>query len=453
MKDPFPVTPLSGPLAARVPIPGSKSITNRALILAALSPGTVTLEGALFSRDSRIMMEALRRLGFAVEETEEASRICVEGRGGAIPAPAADIPVGNAGTAARFLAALVCLRRGGSYRFSGDAEMERRPMRGLLDSLTRAGWAEVEYHGAPGYVPFTLHTRGLGTGRVEVDPSESSQMVSALLLAGVVGAAPVQVTAAANRFRRSYIKLTTDVIRAFGGSVEADLEKGVFRVGRGLPGPTGGTFVVEPDASSASYFFALPLLVGGELRFPGFHSFPGLQGDLGFLEVLRGCGLEFAVGADGLTVSANGLPKRAVSHDFYEISDTFLTYAALAPVFPEPVEISGIAHTRRQETDRVAGMARELRKLGMGVEERDDRLRLTPDARALKRLALNPEPIIINTYKDHRFAMSFAILASYDLPGNGKPWIAIEDPLCCAKTYPDFFKVLSSLFPTPLTKK
>lgn len=445
MKDPFPVTPLSGPLAARVPIPGSKSITNRALILAALSPGTVTLEGALFSRDSRIMMEALRRLGFAVEENERASRICVEGRGGAIPAATAEIPVGNAGTAARFLAALVCLRPDGMYRFTGDEEMERRPMRGLLDSLTRAGWAEVEYLGVPGFVPFTLHTRGLGSGGIAVDPSESSQMVSALLLAGVGGAAPVEITAATSRFRRSYIKLTTDVIHAFGGSVQADLDTGVFRVHPGLQGPSASTFTVEPDASSASYFFALPLLLGGELTVPGIHSYPGLQGDLGFLEVLRGNGLEFAVQADGLRVSGAGLPARAVSHDFYEISDTFLTYAALAPIFPGPVEISGIAHTRRQETDRVAGMARELRKLGMRVEERDDRLHLTPDTHALKRLALSPEPLIINTYKDHRFAMSFAVLASYDLRGDGKPWIAIEDPLCCAKTFPDFFKVLSSL--------
>lgn len=172
-----------------------------------------------------------------------------------------------------------------------------------------------------------------------------------------------------------------------------------------------------------------------------------MQGDLGLLSVLKACGLEFSCSEGGLNVRGDGAITRGLAHNFYEISDTFLTLAALAPLFPAPLEISGIGHTRLQETDRVAGMAKELAKLGVEVREEKDRLLLKPNLDATKQLALEASPLIISTYKDHRFAMSFAVLGCFDLRGDGQPWLAIQDPHCTGKTFPNFFELLSALNP------
>jgi len=449
LPDPLPIQPLRGPLSATLEIPGSKSITNRALILAALSPETITLRRALFSRDSDIMIRALRNLGFEIHTDDKNSEVVVTGRGGEIPADNAVIHVGNAGTAARFLTALVCLKRGGAFRFEGDLEMERRPMQGLLKSLPHAGWARVQFHQAEGFIPFTLHTRGISKEPVQIDPRESSQMLSALLLTGTAAKTPVTVSSFEKNFRQSYVRLTLGVIEEFGGKVETDGRGTTFTITPGLTMPPNRRYSIEPDASSASYFFAAPLVTPASFNFPGFTRFPGLQGDIRFLEVLKRSGIRFQTGSDSLQVSGDGDFEKAVSHDFYEISDTFLTYAALAPLYPNAAELSGLAHTRKQETDRVAGMATELKKLGVSVTEMRDRLQLVPDRPALKQLAHSSRPLIVKTYKDHRFAMSFAILGLHDLLEDGEPWLAIQDPHCSAKTFPQFFELFRSISSPP----
>jgi 3-phosphoshikimate 1-carboxyvinyltransferase len=392
-----------------VRLPGSKSITNRALVLAALSDRTVTLRGALFSRDTRIMLAALRRLGFAVEADEAARTIVIAGRGGEIPAREATLDVGNAGTAARFLTALVCLRPDGVYRFDGDEAMRRRPIGALLDALASQG-ARADSRS----FPFTLRTAGLPGGDAPLDASESSQLLSALLMVAPRARSPLRVHLTGETVSRPFVAMTEQMIRQFAAAP--------------------AEYAIEGDATAASYFGALVSRSGGELELEGLATGPdALQGDVAFLRLLARHG---HLRLDGPRV-AGGAQRAGIAADFNDFSDTFLTLAAIAPLLDGPTRITGIAHTRRQETDRVAGMARELQRLGQHVVEAEDSLEIQP--RPLR------TDQTIATYHDHRFAMSFAILGSFDRRGDGRPWLTIDDPACCAKTYPDFFTVLEEL--------
>jgi len=409
--DTLPIVPFTRPVRGSVTLPGSKSITNRALVLAALGPKTVTLRGALFSRDSRIMIAALQQLGFQVEADENALTIRVEGRGGEIPAREARIHVGNAGTAARFLTAFVCLRPDGVYHFDGDEAMRRRPIGALLEALAAQG-ARADSHA----FPFTLRTAGLPGGAVDLDASESSQMLSALLMVAPHARTPLTVRLKGAAGSKPFVEMTERMVQQFAAQ------------------PT--VYDIEGDASAGSYFLALPLVVGGALALPNYHG--SLQGDFRFGGVLTEVGLMREPQATTPTFRRrDGGQLHAVNRSFREFSDTFLTLAALAPLLDGPTKISGIAHTRKQETDRVAGMARELTKLGQHVIETEDALEIHP-----RPLASGVE---IETYHDHRFAMSFGILGCHDLHGNGRPWLTIKDPACCAKTFPAFFDLLAEL--------
>jgi len=392
--DKLPILPFTKPVRGSVTLPGSKSITNRALILAALGTKTVTLRGALFSRDSRIMIAALQALGFEVATDEAALTITITGRGGEIPAGEAKIDVGNAGTAARFLTAFVCLRPDGVYHFDGDEAMRRRPIGALLEALESQG-ARANSRS----FPFTLRTAGLPGGAVELDASESSQMLSALLMVAPHARSPLTVTLKGAAGSKPFVVMTELMLQQFAANP--------------------ATYDIEGDASAGSYFLALPLVTGGSLPLTNYGG--TLQGDVKFREV----------------VAAVGPFRHAVDRNFREFSDTFLTLAALAPLLDGPTKISGIAHTRKQETDRVAGMARELTKLGQRVIELEDSLEIHP--RPLQ------SGVTIETYHDHRFAMSFGILGCHDLHQNGRPWLTINDPACCAKTFPNFFEVLEGL--------
>ncbi|MFW6354320.1 MAG: 3-phosphoshikimate 1-carboxyvinyltransferase [Verrucomicrobiota bacterium] len=439
MKDPFPILPFRGPARGAVALPGSKSLTNRALVLAALAEGTTTLEGVLFSRDTELMLAALERLGLALSADREARTITVQGRGGHWPVREASFDVGNAGTAARFLTALLALAPEGRYALDGDPAMRERPMAELLDALTAQG-ARFTFGKQPGHFPFCLESSGLAGGAVTIDAGASSQFVSALLLAAPCARADLVLRV--EQLRPAFVRITTEMMSHFGARV-GDSPEGMLTVGAGAGYRSPGTYAVEPDVTAASYFLALPLVTGGAVRLPGLT--PNLlQGDAAFADVVAALGAEVKQSAHGWEVGApGGTPLPGLERDFRHFSDTFLTLAALAPLAEGPTTIRGIGHTRHQETDRVAAMARELAKLGCTVTEREDSLHIVPDRAALVRAA--ETTVEIETYEDHRFAMSFAILGCADLRPDHGPWLRLRDPLCCRKTFPDFFTTLESL--------
>ena len=450
MTDPLPIQPFTGPIEGSLTLPGSKSITNRALILAALSKGETHLTGALFSRDTSIMLEALKSLGFQIKTDSTKNSISVQGEAGRIPIKSASLNVGNAGTAARFLTAFLAIEPGGRYTLDGDPAMRKRPIQGLLKALTESGAATFEFHKKPGYFPLTLHSQGYKGGTVAVDATASSQILSALLMAAPAGPANVQFIAP--HVRPAYIAITLAVRQSFGADPVAADEVGAYLLpALEYTAPKGGIYAIEPDLSAASYFLSLTALHGGTLKIPALSPKP-LQGDAQFANVLEPLGLEVQQNAFEWMVF--GKSPQAFSHtpatiDFSNFSDTFLTYAALTPLLGCTYTIKGIAHTRKQETDRPAGIARELEKLGQTVTQSHDSLTIKPNLSALKakaRIALEKNQLLeIDTYEDHRFAMSFAILGTYDLLENGEPWLAIKNPSCCGKTFPDFFHTLENL--------
>ena len=451
MGSPLVIRPFVTAARGRARVPGSKSVTNRALVLAALADGETVLEGALFSRDTRILCAALRELGFRIDEDPAAGRIAVGGLGGRIPARTARLHVGNAGTAARFLTAFLCLSEDGSYELDGDEAMRSRPMGGLLRALESAGAVVTGPDGAraSGF-PFTLRTSGLRGVEISCDASASSQMLSALLM--VAPLAPgLRIRLAGETVSEPFVAMTERMTARFGRPVVA--AGGAWTCASPGPYRALGRHAVEPDATAASYFVALPALAGSgsRVRLSGYAP-GGLQGDVAFAEVARACGASVREDS-GDAVVETWAARRGGDFDFNAFSDTFLTLATVAALSEGPTTLRGIGHTRRQETDRVLAMATELGRLGIRVvpsagelraDASLDRLTVHPDREAMRR-ASQGGPVAIRTYEDHRMAMSFAILGSHDLHGDGRPWLAIEDPGCVGKTFPDFFAALEAL--------
>jgi 3-phosphoshikimate 1-carboxyvinyltransferase len=438
MRDPLPISPFRHAAQGAVELPGSKSLTNRALVLAALAAGRTTLTGVLFSRDTEILLRALREIGVEASEDRAARTVEVVGTGGVWPGGEASIAVGNAGTAARFLTALLALHPAGHYRLDGDQAMRQRPMGALLEALAEQG-ATFTFDGEKDCFPFSLHSCGLRGGRLAIDATASSQFVSALLLAAPYARHPLELEVAG--LRPAFVRITLAMMEAFGVRVET-VGESVLRVPAGQSPRSPGFYAIEPDVTAASYFLALPLVTGGVISLPGLHAHL-LQGDAAFAGVVEALGARVAKLDGQWEVSAARGPHRGLERDFRHFSDTFLTLAAISPLFQGPTVIRGIEHTRRQETDRVAAMATELRETGCVVEETADALRITPDAEALRAAARRG--VTIETYEDHRIAMSFAILGCADLLGDGRPWLSIRNPACCGKTFPDFFAKLAAL--------
>jgi 3-phosphoshikimate 1-carboxyvinyltransferase len=437
LPDLLPVLPFTRPVQGVVTLPGSKSLTNRALLLAALCESPVTLTGALFSEDTRLMAAALAKLGFDLSADEAAGTVRVSGQAHGFPDREVELFVGLAGTAARFLTALCAAAPRGTYRIDGVPQMRRRPMQPLIGALRGLG-AEIRCLEHEGYFPIEVRARGLDGGRVTLDASESSQLLSALLMVSPLARREVEIQLN-GEVRRPFVDMTAALMTEFGQPSPQWLSPEVISI---WPQPSyavaSSRYVVEPDATAASYFLALPLVVGGSLALRGLHRpGSGLQGDTQFIKVAQEAGLEVEPGPDAVIARYDGSGRRGVGRDFSEFSDTFLTLAAIAPLLEKATFISGIAHTRKQETDRVAGMARELRKLGQDVKEEGDSLEI------------HPRPLqtgqTIETYGDHRFAMSFGILGCHDLHGDGRPWLSVRDPGCCAKTFPNFFALLEEL--------
>lgn len=434
LPDVLAIQPFTRPVRGEVTLPGSKSLTNRALLLAALCKEKVTLTGALFSEDTHLMVEALKAIGFTVLANADAGTIEVSGQtNGFTKNEPVDLHVGLAGTAARFLTALCAAAPRGIYRIDGIPQMRKRPMKGLIDALRSLG-ADLRCTGVEGFFPLEIHARGLRGGDVSIDASESSQMLSALLMVAPLANAPISIKLS-TKVREPFVQMTKNMVNQFGGAADFNASSASWEVAQKSYAFTG-TYAIEPDATAASYYAVLPLVTGGALTLLNLHE--GLQGDTRFIEVMKRTGLTATSSSRGLEVSfAAGSARTGVSENFNEFSDTFLTLAAISPLLSGPTTITGIAHSRKQETDRVAGMARELIKLGQDVVETEDSLTITP--RPLK------SGVEIETYGDHRFAMSFGILGCHDLQGDGRPWLSIKDPACCAKTFPNFFELLESL--------
>jgi 3-phosphoshikimate 1-carboxyvinyltransferase len=421
----LPIHPVSHPVEGTVRVPGSKSITNRALLLAALCDGTSKLEGALFSDDTRYMAAALNQLGVEVRADERASTFEIEGRGGAFPAGEAELFLGNAGTATRFLTAALCLGSG-TYFVDGIPRMRQRPIGDLLGALRALG---ADISASNECLPLEIRADGLRGGTVSLRGDVSSQFLSALLLIGPKMRGGLEIHIDGPLFSQPYVEMTLQMLKQWGATSQNEDLARFFVAGE--QNLTPRNYVIEPDASSASYFFAAAAVTGGRVRVKNLGK-DSAQGDVGFVDVLAQMGCEIKKSKNYLEVS--GPPEgalRGLSVDMNAISDTVMTLAAIAPFADAPVEIRNIGHIRGKETDRISALATELGRLGVKIEEKPDGLTIFP-AKKLKRAA-------IKTYDDHRMAMSFAITALRS------PGIEIRDPGCVAKTFPDFFERLEKL--------
>jgi 3-phosphoshikimate 1-carboxyvinyltransferase len=415
----------SPPRGARVRVPGSKSLTNRALIIASLAEGHSRLIGALDSEDTRVMVEGLKKLGIEVGHDPSASTIDVTGSLGRIPAKQADLFVANSGTSLRFLTALVALGHG-TYRIDGVPRMRQRPVSDLLAALNGLG-AVAKSETGTGCPPVTVEASGLDGGYAFVKGDVSSQFLSGLLMVLPYSRDTTIVEVEGTLVSKPYVTMTVDVMESFGVRVGRKSDRR-FSVDPGRY--TGRVYAIEPDASAASYYFALAAITGGSVRLEGLGS-SSVQGDVAFADLLEHMGCRVERGKDFTTV--HGGPLRGLDVDMNAISDTVMTLAVVA-LFAEGItRIRNVAHIRHKETDRIAALATELRKLGATVDERPDGLVIIPPARI--------SPARVATYDDHRMAMSFA------LAGVMADGITILDPGCVAKTYPRFWDDLEKLAP------
>lgn len=417
------VRPPPGPVTATLTPPGSKSLTNRALIIAAMSEGTSHLRGCLDSEDTQVMRAALRRCGVAVDTDEGATEVRVVGVGGPLPHVDGDEPidVATAGTAARFLSAVLA----GSpiaCTVDGSPRMRERPMEGLLHAL-RAQGAEITSLGADDFLPVEIRGARLAGGEIRLQRPPSSQFISALLLAAPLALRPTVVVLEQGTPARPYVDMTLACLRAFG--VDARwLDTDVLTVSPAVP--QARDYAVEPDASAATYLLALPAIFGGALTVAGLGR-TSVQGDAKFGEVLARFGATVEQDDSSTRVLGTGA-LRGVDLDLGDMPDTTLTAAVVALHAAGPTRIRGVEVLRHHESDRIAAAATELRKLGAAVVEHEDGLDITPPAR----LTAGPA---IDTYKDHRMAMAFSLAGR----------VTINDPGCVAKTFPKFFDVLAGL--------
>lgn len=420
------IQPLTNPVNATVRIPGSKSYTNRALAVAGLASGPSHLTGALFSDDTKYMAAALNTVGIGVRSDSEACTFDVDGQGGRVADVEADIFVGNAGTAARFLTALLCLGQG-RYYIDGVQRMRERPMADMLLALRTLG-ATIEEHGAPGCFPITISGKGRGSGPVSValPGAASSQFISGLLLSGPYFGGDVEVRVEGELVSKPYLDLTQAVMRDFGVElVNHDYQRFTLAKGQQY---RGTAYAIEPDASAASYFFAAAAITGGTVTVEGLGS-QSRQGDLDIVHILGQMGARVKQEANRTTVTGTGT-LRGVEVDMKNLSDVAQTLAVVAPFASSPVRITGIGFIRNKETDRVGFVVKELQRLGIEAVEEADGYTVKPGT---------PKPGQVHTYDDHRMAMSFALL------GLRHPGITILNPACTSKTFPNYFEVLETL--------
>lgn len=417
---PLSLVPLTQPPRLTWRVPGSKSITNRALVLAALAEGTSRLEGVLHSDDTVHMRRALTALGIPIRE-EGPDTLVVEGGRARLRAPSQPLFVGNSGTTVRFLTALACLVDG-EVTLVGDEHMAKRPIGDLVDGLRQLG-AEIEC--ATGCPPLTVRGGRLRGGRVVMRGDRSSQYFSALMMAGALADDAIELSVSGELVSRPYVEITRRMVADFGGQITTAgdgfaIQRAAYR---------GARYVIEPDASSASYPFALAAASGGAVTVPNLAE-GALQGDYGFVSLLEQAGAEVERGASATTVRGTGR-LRGIDVDMHHVSDTVMTLAAIAVTASGPTRIRNVANIRIKETDRLLATVNELRRLGQEVVHGEDWLEIQP--RPIT-------PAVVRSYSDHRMAMSFAVL------GLVRDGISIEDPRCVAKTYPTFWDDVAACY-------
>jgi len=445
------ITPIPHSLSATVRVPGSKSLTNRALLIAALANGTTHLTNALFSDDSRYFARALQTLGFDVRLDESNHEMTITGLGGKIPADKAELFIGNAGTAARFLSAFLTLGNG-EYILDGESRMRERPIGDLVDSLRQLGAkieamqnAECRTQNVQICPPVKITASGLPGGKTKIAGNISSQFLSALLMVAPYAKSSIEVELTTELNSKPYVDMTLAIMKDFGVEVE---RKGYesFKIQITNYQLPFATYPIESDASAASYFFAAPAICGGTVKVENI-SRKSVQGDIAFLDVLVQMGCQVMEGENFIEVSGfgSGDPNQTnpvkrwspdqrlqgVDVDMRDIPDTAQTLAVIAPFASSPTRIHGIASARVKETDRVHATCTELKRLGVQVEEHEDGMTIYP--------CQTFKPANIQTYNDHRMAMSFSLIG---LRFDG---VTIENPSCVSKTFPNFFQVLETL--------
>ncbi|WP_305371806.1 3-phosphoshikimate 1-carboxyvinyltransferase [Photobacterium leiognathi] len=409
-----------------VNLPGSKSVSNRALLLAALAKGTTRLTNLLDSDDIRHMLNGLKLLGVNYQLSDDKTVCEVQGLGHAFsPEQALELYLGNAGTAMRPLAAALCLG-GGEFVLTGEPRMKERPIGHLVDALRSAG-ADIEYLENENYPPLKIKGTGLKGGEVEIDGSISSQFLTAFLMAAPLAKADTVIRIKGDLVSKPYIDITLHIMVQFGVEVEnRDYQEFVVKGNQSYVSP--GDFLVEGDASSASYFLAAAAIKGGEVKVTGIGK-KSIQGDVQFADALAAMGAEIEWGDDYVISRCGELT--AVDMDFNHIPDAAMTIATTALFAKGTTSIRNVYNWRVKETDRLSAMATELRKVGAEVEEGEDYITIVPPS--------NLQHAAIDTYDDHRMAMCFSLVALSDTP------VTINDPKCTSKTFPDYFDKLSAL--------
>lgn len=422
------IQPLGHSPNASVQVPGSKSLTNRALMIAALADGPTMLTNALFSDDSLYFAQALQSLGFSVTLDDENNQITILGLGGIIPHKSANLFIGNAGTAARFLTAFLTLGNG-TYTIDGNSRMRERPIGHLFDALNLLG-AHIT-PGTPGQSPVCpplgIKASGLAGGTTHIAGNISSQFLSALLMAAPYARKPVIIETTTELNSKPYVDMTLGMMADFGvevlrlGYARFEITPARYEICPDYP--------IESDASAASYFFAVPAICGGTVKVDNINR-ESKQGDIRFLDVLSKMGCNIMEEQNSIAVTRSG-EILGLDLDMSDIPDTAQTLAVIAPFATSPTRIRGIASARLKETDRISATCNELRKIGVRVEEHEDGMTIYPCTKFT--------PGIIHTYNDHRMAMAFSLI------GLRVPGIVIENPCCVSKTFPNFFDVLDSL--------
>lgn len=430
-------------------VPGSKSITNRALLLATLANGKSTLRGALFSDDSRHFLKCIQDLGFETIVDEEARVILVKGHSGTVPRTEAWQFVGSAGTAARFLTAYLGISNG-IYHMDASEQMRKRPMAPLLNSLMELG-CEVIYENTgdmEGHFPFILKSHGFQKDHITVNIDSSSQFLSALLIASCLSERDFTAYVEGTH-GRAYIDMTVKMMAQFGVRTEplyyCTGGRNHSTLPMGYRTPSGQSYraldyQIEPDVSAACYFYAMSPLLGIPVQVEHVH-FDSLQGDVAFIHILEEMGCRAADLEDGILVEppADGV-FHGITVDMSACSDQAITLAAIAPYADSPITITGIGHIRFQESDRITAIVTELRKMGIRCEETESSITIYPG---------QPKAALIETYDDHRMAMGFS------LTGLRSAGIVIDNPGCCKKTFEEYFDVLDQVVRelTPLARK